>query len=85
MNIFNNVGSVFTGAYLHYKYGPKEKMFQRSVEERIKSENGRLNELKRKEQSRNNELFKECFTDYQSLSNMRKNVSETEGAILNIK
>ena len=36
LNSFNNVGSIFTGAYLHYKDVPKETMFERSIEERIK-------------------------------------------------
>ena len=80
-NILNNVGSIFTGAYLHYKDVLKETMFERSIEERIKSRRGRLDEIKRKEQNINNELFKEYFTDYQSPSNMYKKLSETEGAV----
>ena len=36
LNILNNVGSIFTGAYMHYKNVPKETMFERSIEERIK-------------------------------------------------
>ena len=51
LDIFNNVGSIFTGAYLHYKDVPKETMFERSIEERIKSRRGRLDEIKRKEQN----------------------------------
>ena len=81
LNILNNVGSVFTGAYLHYKDVPKEKMFQRYIEERIKSRRGGLDEIKRKEQNINNEFFKQYFTDYQSPSNMYKKLSETEGAV----
>ena len=59
LNILNNVGSIFTGAYLHYKDVPKETMFERSIVERIKSRKGRLDEIERKEQNINNELFKE--------------------------
>ena len=36
LNILNNVGSIFTGAYMHYKKVPKETMFERIIEERIK-------------------------------------------------
>ena len=83
LNILNNVGSIFTGAYLHYKDVPKETMFERSIVERIKSRKGRLDEIERKEQNINNELFKEYFTDYQSPSNMYKKLSETENAEIN--
>ena len=65
LDILNNVGSIFTDAYLHYKDGLKETMFERSIEERTKSRRGRLNKTKSKEQNMNNELFKEYFTDYQ--------------------
>ena len=37
--------------------------------------------IKWKEQNINNELFKEYFTEYQSPSNMYKELSETEGAV----
>ena len=76
LNILNNVGSIFTGVYLHYKNVPKETMFERSIAERIKLRRERLDEIKRKEQNINNELFKEYFTDYQSPSNMYKKLSE---------
>ena len=69
-DILNNVGSIFTGAYFHYKDVPKETMFEKSIEARIKARRGRMNEIKRKEQNINNELFKEYITDYQSPSNM---------------
>ena len=58
LNILNNVGSIFTGAYLHQKDVPKEKMFESSIEERIKLRRGRFDEIKRKEQNINTELFK---------------------------
>ena len=70
LNILNNVGSIFTGAYLHYKNMPKETMFERSIEERIKLRTERLDETKKKEQNISNKLLKEYFTDYQSPSNM---------------
>ena len=83
LNILNNVGSIFTGVYLHYKNVPKETMFERSIAERTKLRRERLDEIKRKEQNINNELFKEYFTDYQSPSNMYKKLSETENAEIN--
>ena len=34
LNVLNNVGLIFTGAYLRYKNLPKETMFERSIAER---------------------------------------------------
>ena len=81
MNIFKNVGSIFTGAYLHYKNVPKETIFERSIADRIKLRNERSNEIERKEQNINNELFRVYFTDYQSTSIMYKKLSEAKGAV----
>ena len=72
LNILNNVGSIFTGAYLHYKDVPKEKMFQRSIADRTRLRRERLDEIKRKEGNINNEFFKEYFIDNKSPSNMYK-------------
>ena len=36
LNLLNNVGSIFTGTYLHYKDVPKETIIERSIAERIK-------------------------------------------------
>ena len=36
LNVLNNLGSIFTGVYFHYKDVPKEILFQRSITERIK-------------------------------------------------
>ena len=58
-------------------------MFESSIAERIKSRKGKLNEIEKKEQNINNELFKKYFTDYQSPSNMYKKLSETENAEIN--
>ena len=57
MNILDNVGSIFTGAYLHYKDVPKETIFEKSIEQRLKLRRGRFGEIKRKEQNKNNEFF----------------------------
>ena len=45
LNILNNVGSIFTGAYLHYKDVPKETMFERSIAERTKLRREGLDEI----------------------------------------
>ena len=58
LNILSNVGLTFTGVYLHYKNVPKDTMFERSVAEGIKLWRERLDEINRKEQTVNNELFK---------------------------
>ena len=53
-------------------------MFEKSIAARIKLRKERFDEIKRKEQTIKNEVFKEYFTDYQSPSNMYKKLSETE-------
>ena len=83
LNILENVGIIFTGAYLHYKDEPKETIFERSIVEKIKLRKGRLDEIERKEQNMNNKLFKKYFADYQSPSNMYKKLCETENAEIN--
>ena len=85
LNILENVGSIFTGAYLRYKNVTKETMLERSIAERTKLTRERLDEIKRKEQNINNELFNEYFIDYQSPSNMYKKSSETEGAVNEVR
>ena len=80
LNILNNVVSIFTGTYLHYKYVPKETMFERSIAERIKLRKERFDEIKTKEQSINNELFEAYFIDYQIPGSMYKKLSETKNA-----
>ena len=69
------------GAYLHYKNVPKKIMFERSIAERIKLRRGRLDEIKRKEQNINHELFNAYFTGYQNPSSMYKKLSETEDEV----
>ena len=68
LNILNNVGSIFTGLYFHYRDVPNETMFERNIAERIKLRKERFDEIKRKEQNLTNELFKAYFADYQSPS-----------------
>ena len=85
LNILNNVGSIFNGAYLHYKNVPKETMIKKRIAERKKLRRGRSDEIKRKEQNINNELFKVYFTDYQSPSNMYKKLSKTKEAVNEVR
>ena len=81
LNILKNIASIFTVAYLHYKNVPKETIFEGSIAEKRKLTRRRLDEIKRKEQKINNELFKVYFTDYQSPTNMYKKLSETKDAV----
>ena len=82
MNILKNVSAIFTDIYFHYKDLSKETVFERNIEEKTKSKNWRLNEIKQKEQKINNDLFKEYFK-YQSPSNMYKKLNETVNTELN--
>ena len=70
LHILNNVGSIFTGDYSHYKDVLKGTIFEKSITEKAKLRRQRFDEIKRKEQNINNKLFKvqNCsyFTDYQS-------------------
>ena len=59
---------------MHYKDERKETIFERSIEERIKLEKEKSDEIERTENNINNELFKAYFTDYQSPSNMHKKI-----------
>ena len=81
MNILKNVGSIFTSAYWHCKNVPKETVFERSIAEITKLRKGRSDEIERKEQNINNELFKAYFTGHQNPSSMYKKLSETKGAL----
>ena len=36
LNVLNNIGAIFTGAYLHYTDVSKETMFERGIAEKIK-------------------------------------------------
>ena len=48
VSILNNVPSIFTGAYLHYKNLPKEAMFERTTAERTKLRRETSDEIERK-------------------------------------
>ena len=79
LDILNNVGSIFTGAYFHYKNVPQETTFARTITERTKLRRERSDEIERKERNINNELFKAYFTDYQSPSDIYKKIRWDKG------
>ena len=85
LDVLSNVGSIFAGAYLHYKAVPKETIFEGIIADSIKLRRARFHEIKRKEQNINKEFFKSYFTDYQRQSNMYKKLSDTKGAVNEIR
>ena len=85
LNIVRNIGSIFTDAYVHHKNVSKGTLLERSIAERTKIKRGRLDEIKRKQQKINNELFKVYFIDYQSPSNMYTNLSETKDEVNEVR
>ena len=85
LDILNNVGSIFTGAYFHYKNVPQETTFARTITERTKLRRERSDEIERKERNINNELFKAYFTDYQIPSNIYKKLSRKKGAVNEVR
>ena len=58
---------------------------KRSIAERTNLRRGRFDEIKREEQTTNNELFKAYVTDYQSPSNMYTKLSKTKGAVNEVR
>ena len=58
---------------------------KRSIAERTNLRRGRFDEIKRKEQTTNNELFKAYVTDYQIPSNMYTKLSKTKGAVNEVR
>ena len=84
-NVLKNLELVFTSLYLHHNDVSKEEVFERSIAERTKLRRERSDEIERKEQNINNELFKEYFNDYESPSNMYKKLSKKEGAVNEVR
>ena len=48
LKILNNVGTIFTGTYLHHKDVPKKTMFERSIAVRTKLRKEKVDEIKEK-------------------------------------
>ena len=63
----------------------KKQYLKRSIAERTNLRRGRFDEIKREEQTTNNELFKAYVTDYQSPSNMYTKLSKTKGAVNEVR
>ena len=85
MDIVNNIGSIFTGTYLHCIGVPKEAMVNRNIEKIIKLRKGRFDEIERIERNINKELFKGYFTDYKSPSNMYKKFSKKKDTVNQVR
>ena len=83
LNNLENVGTIFTALYLHYKDVSKETLLERNIADRIKLRKERFDEIKRKEKKINKGLFKAYFADYQSPSSMYKKLSETGNTEIN--
>ena len=56
LNNLENVGTIFTALYLHYKDVSKETLLERNIAERIKLRKERFDEIKRKEKKINKGL-----------------------------
>ena len=78
LDILNNIGTLFTGAYMHCWDVPKETIFERTIVERLKLRKEKIAQIEKEE--KNNLLFKEYFTNYQWPSDMYKKFCKTEGA-----
>ena len=74
LDILDNVGSIFTGVYLHYKHAPSES--EESIAKRIKLRRQRSDEIANKEKMIDPESFREYF-GYLSPSEMYKNLNKT--------
>ena len=48
LDILENVGAAFTGAYMHYKDVSKETIFERNIAERTKLRREKLDKIKEK-------------------------------------
>ena len=78
LDILNNIGTIFTGAYMHCRDVLKETIFERTIVERLKLRKEKIAQIEKEEKS--NLLFKEYFTNYQWPSDMYKKLCKTEGA-----
>ena len=80
LKILDNIGAIFTSAYLHYKDVPRERIFERSIAERAKLIIEKIAEIEEEEKNISDKLFKKCITNYQSPSDMHKKLRETDGS-----
>ena len=73
--ILENIGAIFTGAYLHYGEMSKETIFERNIADRVKSRKQRLDIINKNKENRNNLLFNEYF-DYSHPDTMIKRLKD---------
>ena len=50
-NILENIGAIFTGAYLHYEEVPQETITERSIANRVRLRKEKLLKLKKKKKT----------------------------------
>ena len=50
-NILENIGAIFTGAYLHYEEVPQETITERSIANRVRLRKEKITEIKEEEKN----------------------------------
>ena len=78
MEILENIGTIFTNTYLHYKEVPKKTIVEKNISENVKVRR-RIDEIEEEGQNIDTKLFKAYFTNYRSPSDIYKKLCETEG------
>ena len=63
LKILENIGAIFTGAYLHYGEVPEKTIAEINIAEGVKLRRQRLDIIDKKKENINNELFNHYF-DY---------------------
>ena len=76
LNVLKNLESVFTGVYLNYSNKPSES--EESISERTRLRRQRSDEIAKKENMTDPELFREYF-EYSNPSDMFNNLNKTIG------
>ena len=77
-NVLKNLESAFTGIYLNYSDKPSES--EESIAERTKLRTQRSDEIAKKENMIDSELFRKYFK-YSSLSDIYQNLNKAIGLI----
>ena len=60
--ILENIGAIFTGAYLHYGEVPEKTIAERNIAEGVKLRRQRLDINDKKKENINNEFFNHYFS-----------------------